>query len=74
MNFKFLYPLGCLLLFLGLLWLFLPHAAHEKVTGEAETLHIEHLFQGIILTLAGLALILIHNNKEAKAQKSKPKR
>ncbi len=67
---KKLYWICTIVLFLGLLWMFLPHAAHGAITGvEEETEHYEHVIQGLIPTL--LALVgMIWNEKQSK-KKSK---
>ena len=61
------YNFGALLLFLGLLWTFLPHAAHEVLVQELEKegeSHITHMLQGIGIALAGLALMVMANRKK----------
>ena len=60
---KPLYYLGIFLLFIGLLWMFLPHALHEQVLNkEEETEHIFHIFQGALITILGL-IIMVKNKK-----------
>ena len=62
---RIFYLVGAILLFIGLFWLFLPHAYHEQITEEHETSHITHMIEGIIITLiATLILILADNNLE----------
>lgn len=62
------YNFGALLLFLGLFWMFAPHAVHHAILGAAEEAsHIEHIFQGVIAALGGLGLMML----EAKKMKKK---
>jgi len=60
---KAAYTIGCIILFIGLFWILLPHAYHDLITNEDETAHSTHLVQGAILTLTGLAL-LIYTTRE----------
>jgi len=54
-----LYSLGTLLLFFGLLWMFLPHTAHATVLGpEDMTSHYMHIAEGLVVTVAGLGLMV----------------
>lgn len=65
MKSSLLYWIGTLVLFLGLFWMFLPHAAHGAVTGEAEqeTEHYIHLIQGLLGTLIGLGILKYEQTK-----------
>lgn len=64
MNWK--YWLGCIILFLGLLWLLLPHAYHHTVSdaiGIDDEIHWLHILEGVIGTLLGLWLVVISQPK-----------
>lgn len=63
-KFKIVYFIGCVLLFIGLLWLFLPHVAHSNISEEIsqsdesdEGNHFENIIYGLISTLTGLSLL-----------------
>lgn len=60
-----LYWAGTLLLFLGLFWMFLPHAAHGTLTGDTEEQaeHYIHLIQGLLGALLGLGILKYDQNK-----------
>lgn len=70
MNFKFIFFLGSLFLFLGLFWLLLPHAYHEKLT-EFDSSHLFHILEGLILTLLGLILMIYSEKKLNLLSKTK---
>jgi len=65
MNKKVVYYVGCVVLFLGLFWMMLPHVAHgaavEAVGGEHEESHYRDVFNGLIGVLIGLGLIMYVN-------------
>mgnify|MGYP001561566409 CR=1 FL=1 len=62
---KPLYFFGTVLLFIGLFWMFLPHATHEKIISADENLsHITHIFQGVVLVIIGLAVMIFSNKLE----------
>ncbi|MBI3334179.1 hypothetical protein HYZ97_01725 [Candidatus Pacearchaeota archaeon] len=74
-----MYAIGCICLFLGLLWMFLPHASHaafiESVGGHADAEeilkeHLIHTGEGLVLTLIGLWL-LVCNERRQKQKKRK---
>lgn len=72
---KTIYWICTVVLFLGLLWMFLPHAAHNAIVfeiehEEEETEHYEHVIQGLIPTLLALAG-MIWNEKKGKKPSSK---
>ncbi|MEK6918411.1 MAG: hypothetical protein AABW73_00040 [Nanoarchaeota archaeon] len=75
-----IYTIGCLLLFLGMLWLFLPHAAHahvgealnEQVDEETVGTHIENIIFGLIGIFSGLTLIIQSNNEKLQRIKIRP--
>ena len=72
---KFLFILGALILFLGLLWMFLPHQYHEAIlTPEQEEEHYIHIIQGIIPTILGIILMNISEkrSKNININKTKP--
>lgn len=68
---KKVYWICTIILFLGLLWMFLPHAAHGVITGDAEeeTEHYEHMIQGLIATV--LALVGMIWNEKYSPKKNK---
>ena len=66
---KALDTIGTVLLFIGAVLAFLPHALHAKIGLDSETSHVKHVVTGIILIMLSLAL-LIWNNKALKIQKS----
>jgi hypothetical protein len=58
------YNFGTLILFLGLLWMFLPHAAHELLLSEIEEAeHYVHILQGTMLTLAGIGFLVLEQKR-----------
>ncbi len=73
MNFKNLRRISVVLLFVGLLWMMLPHAFHNLVLEEVheETIfsHYTHLIQGLALTIAGLAIMNYCDKKQTVTQK-----
>ena len=62
MIFKISYIIGSIILFLGLFWMFLPHAYHAEIVSlrESEDLssHLIHTFQGLLVALIGLTLMI----------------
>jgi len=60
---KTAYTFGCIILFIGLFWIMLPHAYHDILANEDETPHYTHLIQGVFFTLLGLTL-LIYTTRE----------
>ena len=68
MNKRIIYFVGSVILFLGLLWMFLPHAFHNVITEEDETEHYVHLIQGLIITILGLFIMIITNTPSSKKQ------
>jgi len=66
LNKKAIDIIGTLLLFLGLLLAFLPHAAH--VSAGLKEDHLQHIITGFALVIISLA-VLIHNNKALKWMK-----
>jgi nitrate reductase gamma subunit len=58
------YNLGTLILFLGLLWMFLPHATHVELLGEQdETAHIFHIIEGAAVVVAALGLLVLEQRR-----------
>ena len=55
---KKLYIFGSILLFLGLLWMFLPHAVHTSLTREKEITHIFHTLEGFAVVVIGLGIMI----------------
>ncbi|MBI5803097.1 hypothetical protein HY448_00195 [Candidatus Pacearchaeota archaeon] len=70
MNFKFVYWLLWTFVFLGLLWMFLPHAFHNTITNDTATEHITHILQGLIPVLLSLA-VLIYLERNGKFNSAK---
>ena len=60
--------LATMLLFIGFVLAFLPHAAHTAIGLDDQTSHIKHVIYGILMVITGLA-ILIYNNKALKMLK-----
>lgn len=58
------YNFGALILFLGLLWMFLPHTVHNAILGpeEAEE-HFVHIFQGVVIAIAGIVLMVLESRR-----------
>lgn len=71
MNFKVLRRISVILLFIGLLWMMLPHAFHEAALEDVheETSHYTHLIQGLSLTIAGLSIMNYCDKKQTGTQK-----
>jgi len=67
-KYKLVYVIGGIILFLGMLWMFLPHTAHEALTHEVNESHLTHTIQGAIVILIGL-FILQYSSKKQKLQK-----
>ncbi len=69
MNYKKLINiLGTMLLFIGFVLAFLPHAFHHKIGLNDNTPHLRHVVYGIILVIISLG-ILVYNNKALRFQK-----
>ncbi len=67
MKIKYLYYFGTLLLFLGLLWMFLPHTAHDIILNESEqSSHLFHTFEGAFIAIVGIVIMVISNKLENK--------
>lgn len=68
MKFNFIYLAGSIIAFVGLLWMFIPHIYHSGIIGEtigiAETGHIWHIFQGLVVFLIGV-FVMIYKAKES---------
>ena len=56
------YNFGAFILFLGLLWMFLPHAAHEIIIQENND-HILHVFEGAAVAITGIGLMILDRRK-----------
>ena len=67
---KLIYILGSIVLFLGLIWMLLPHATHEQIaesiieTEGFEVSHILHTLEGLIATILGL-ILMVYTEKQA---------
>ncbi len=72
---KWFYGLGCIVLFLGLVWMFLPHAFHDEVLSnigeEHESTHFTHTLQGAIVAIIGLIVLILSNRKMNALSKGK---
>lgn len=54
--------IGTILLFIGFILAFLPHAFHSRIGLDDSVAHIKHVITGIILVVLALA-ILVYNNR-----------
>jgi len=55
------YNFGALVLFIGLFWMFLSHAFHERLISQVEeNFHIIHIFEGLLITITGLIFMLLN--------------
>ena len=68
MNFKIIYVIGSFLLFVGLLWMLLPHSFHEEVISHVDEdsldiSHTLHILQGLIPAILGLILMIYAEKK-----------
>lgn len=64
---KKIYWICTIVLFLGLLWMFLPHAAHNLIISEVEeTEHYEHIIQGLIPTILSLIVMILNEKHSSK--------
>jgi len=73
MNFKPLYFLGSILVFIGLFWMLLPHAFHNEIISQLDenthtALHYVHILEGLIPTILGL-IFMIHSESKLKPKK-----
>lgn len=79
-KYKAVYFSGCVMLFLGLLWMFLPHALHgkalssvslkiinsdEELEKESDWHHITDILFGMIIVFMAI-IILLYSNKYLK--------
>ncbi len=65
MRLKYLYYLGSFLLFIGLLWMFLPHAYHQRILNAKEEVnHLIHIFEGLIIAVIGLVIMFYKERKD----------
>lgn len=65
MKNKILYYVGATILFLGFLWMFLPHAAHDKLLLNHNS-HVLHTLQGAGIVIIGIIIMVFSNNKVSK--------
>ena len=61
-HIKFLDAVGTILLIIGMVLAFLPHAAHSALGFSEKVSHGTHVAYGVATLVVGL-LILIYNNK-----------
>lgn len=74
MNFKdFINKLFVLILFIGLVIAFLPHATHIEI-GLAEESHLEHIIQGFGTAIIALLILIWNNNSLKSSNKIKNKK
>lgn len=68
MNFKALRRISVVLLFVGLLWMMLPHAFHnvvlEELHEETGFSHYIHLTQGLALTIISIVILNYCDKKQ----------
>ncbi|MBI2670401.1 hypothetical protein HYX18_00245 [Candidatus Woesearchaeota archaeon] len=57
-------------MFIGILWMMLPHAYHERLINESDSNHVFHIIQGLITTLIGLSIMLCNNKLSNKIEKN----
>lgn len=62
------YAAGCVILFLGLVWMLSPHILHqsieESIDEEGHSSHYENIIYGGIATLIGISLVSLGNKKK----------
>ena len=69
MKFNVLFIFGIIFLFLGLLWMFLPHAVHDKLieeVGKNESSHFTHTLEGAVVAALGAVLLIVEERKANK--------
>ena len=64
MKFNFFYFFGSFILFLGLLWVFLPHTAHQELLPGDEVEHLYHTLQGAAVVVVGLGIMIVSRKKK----------
>ena len=65
---KVIYYTGAIIIFLGLLWMLLPHVYHKAITDEKETSHLFHTIQGALAALIGISVLIITESLMKKRQ------
>ena len=65
---KIIDVLGTVLLVIGFILAFLPHAVHISIGLDEKAPHVKHVIVGMIIVIIALA-ILVYNNKAFKLRK-----
>jgi len=61
MNFSFILFFGIIILGVGLIWLLIPHAFHERVADSST--HFSHTVAGFVISLFGVLILLWDERK-----------
>ncbi|MBS3161375.1 hypothetical protein J4476_01625 [Candidatus Woesearchaeota archaeon] len=61
MKTKFFYFFGSFILFLGILWMFIPHAFHYRMFSA--DYHLFHILGGFFISVIGLLIMILSNKK-----------
>ena len=78
MDYRYMYNIGCVILFFGLVWVFLPHATHSKVervflgiseSDAEERSHLVHTFEGFGIVMGALGLMKYAEVRIEKAKR-----
>ncbi|MBM3233072.1 hypothetical protein FJZ18_02810 [Candidatus Pacearchaeota archaeon] len=64
-----LYVIGSVLLFIGLIWLFLPHVYHNQALGSSDESHYMHILEGVIVVFLGLITLIASTRKKVSGKK-----
>ena len=70
------YFFGSVLLFLGLFWMFLPHAYHNTlitIPPAENQEHIVDIFEGVAAALGGLGFMVLSNQYAEQHEKKEKK-
>ena len=60
---RYIYWLGTFILFLGLLWMFLPHTTHHLILNEhEESSHLFHTMEGGFIAVIGI-MVMVFSSK-----------
>lgn len=54
--------IGTILLFIGFILAFLPHAFHSRIGLDDSVSHTKHVITGIVLVVLALAVLVYNNN------------
>ena len=61
-----------LLLFVGFVFAFLPHALHSRIGLSDQTSHLKHVFIGIAMVIVALSILIYNNDALRFKFKRKP--